>query len=62
MTGHALWQTFVNEETAKDNTADKKPTKQGTGDPYNRLLQVRSEGVINLKRVDSDIITLMCQI
>ena len=43
MTGHALWQTFVNEETAKDTTASKKPTKQGTGDPYNRLLQVRSK-------------------
>ena len=51
MTGHALWQTFVNEETTKDSTAGKKPTKEGTGGPYNRLLQVRSKGFINLNRV-----------
>ena len=56
MTGHALWQTFVNEETAKDSTAGKKPTKQGTGDPYNRLLQVRSE---ESSHVGSDLNTVM---
>ena len=59
MTGHALWQTFVNEETAKDSTAGKKPTKEGTGGPYNRLLQVRSKGFINLNRVGSDLNTVM---
>ena len=59
MTGHALWQTFANEETTKHSTADKKTTKQRTGDPYNRLLQVCSECFVSLIRVGSDLNKVM---
>ena len=39
LTGHALWQTFVNDEAGKDDDGDKQPPHK-PGDAYKLMLQV----------------------
>ena len=40
LTGHALWQTFVNDEAVKEGDSDKRQTSTKAGDSYKQMLQV----------------------